>query len=83
MDVERLLREADFSRNSEHKAALWRMLSQKRLQMERSKRLADTEEGVLTETELEAIAAGTGNIAFPSPEQKNRKNIGVSQEVGR
>lgn len=73
MDVERLFREVDFSRNPEHKEALWRMLSQKRLQMERSKRLEETD--VLTETELEAIAAGTGNATFPSPDKRNKKNI--------
>ena len=75
MDVERLFREVDFSQNPEHKAALWQTLMLKRLQMEQAIRQTETEDDVLTETELEAIAAGRGKIAFPSPEKRNEKNI--------
>ena len=75
MDVERLFREVDFFQNPEHKAALWKTLTLKRLQMEQAIRQTETEDDVLTETELEAIAAGKGTIALPSPEKRNKKNI--------
>ena len=74
MDVERVLREANFCRNPEHEARLWRMLVIKRMQMDQAKASgeSETESDILTEAELEEVAAGMGKPVFPEKRETKK-----------